>query len=67
MCRTKASGGEKEGHVSVEVSGGEFGLSSQTFSYQVHPRHFEFSTFIAATVGEGEAMGVQLHFTATCH
>uniref|UniRef100_A0A671TN90 Plexin b1b n=1 Tax=Sparus aurata TaxID=8175 RepID=A0A671TN90_SPAAU len=34
VCRTKASGGEKEGHVSVEVSGGEFGLSSQTFSYQ---------------------------------
>ncbi|XP_073324137.1 plexin-B1 [Pagrus major] len=34
VCRTKASGGEKEGQVSVEVSGGEFGLSSQTFSYQ---------------------------------
>lgn len=36
VCRTKASGGEKMGHVSVEVSGGEFGLSSQSFSYQVH-------------------------------
>uniref|UniRef100_A0AAQ5ZP43 Sema domain-containing protein n=1 Tax=Amphiprion ocellaris TaxID=80972 RepID=A0AAQ5ZP43_AMPOC len=35
VCRTKASGGEKTGHVSVEVSGGEFGFSSQTFSYQV--------------------------------
>ncbi|XP_068170531.1 plexin-B1 [Antennarius striatus] len=34
VCRTKASGGEKEGHVSVKVSGGEFGRSSQTFSYQ---------------------------------
>ncbi|XP_035487419.2 plexin-B1 isoform X2 [Scophthalmus maximus] len=34
VCRTKASGGEKVGHVSVEVSGGEFGQSSQTFSYQ---------------------------------
>ncbi|KAM8914802.1 plexin-B1 isoform 1-T1 [Spinachia spinachia] len=34
VCRTKASGGEKVGHMSVEVSGGEFGLSSQTFSYQ---------------------------------
>ncbi|XP_023147836.2 plexin-B1 isoform X2 [Amphiprion ocellaris] len=34
VCRTKASGGEKTGHVSVEVSGGEFGFSSQTFSYQ---------------------------------
>ncbi|TMS19252.1 Plexin-B1 [Larimichthys crocea] len=34
VCRTKASGGEKMGHVSVEVSGGEFGLSSQSFSYQ---------------------------------
>uniref|UniRef100_A0A8C4P0A7 Plexin-B1 n=1 Tax=Dicentrarchus labrax TaxID=13489 RepID=A0A8C4P0A7_DICLA len=34
VCRTKASGGEKVGHVSVEVSGGEFGRSSQTFSYQ---------------------------------
>ncbi|KAM4625433.1 plexin-B1 [Polymixia lowei] len=34
VCRTRASGGEKEGHVSVEVSGGEFGLSSQRFSYQ---------------------------------
>lgn len=35
VCRTKASEGEKVGHVSVTVSGGEFGLSSQTFSYQV--------------------------------
>uniref|UniRef100_A0A3Q1FFS1 Plexin-B1 n=1 Tax=Acanthochromis polyacanthus TaxID=80966 RepID=A0A3Q1FFS1_9TELE len=34
VCRTKASGGEKTGQVSVKVSGGEFGLSSQTFSYQ---------------------------------
>ncbi|XP_076606423.1 plexin-B1 isoform X2 [Chaetodon auriga] len=34
VCRTKASGGEKVDHVSVKVSGGEFGLSSQTFSYQ---------------------------------
>ncbi|KAI3370493.1 hypothetical protein L3Q82_025255 [Scortum barcoo] len=34
VCRTKASDGEKAGHVSVKVSGGEFGLSSQTFSYQ---------------------------------
>uniref|UniRef100_A0A3B5ADW1 Plexin-B1 n=1 Tax=Stegastes partitus TaxID=144197 RepID=A0A3B5ADW1_9TELE len=34
VCRTKASGGEKVGRVSVKVSGGEFGLSSQTFSYQ---------------------------------
>lgn len=36
VCRTKASGGEKSGHVSVEVSGGQFGRSIQTFSYQVH-------------------------------
>ncbi|XP_037622215.1 plexin-B1 [Sebastes umbrosus] len=34
VCRTKASGGEKVGPMSVKVSGGEFGLSSQTFSYQ---------------------------------
>ncbi|XP_040889773.1 plexin-B1 [Toxotes jaculatrix] len=34
VCRTKASGGEKVGHVSVKVSGGEFGLSSQMFTYQ---------------------------------
>ncbi|XP_070814732.1 plexin-B1 isoform X1 [Chaetodon trifascialis] len=34
VCRTKASGGEKVDHVSVKVSGGEFGVSSQTFSYQ---------------------------------
>uniref|UniRef100_A0A4W6EBF0 Plexin-B1 n=1 Tax=Lates calcarifer TaxID=8187 RepID=A0A4W6EBF0_LATCA len=34
VCRTQASGGEKVGPVSVKVSGGEFGLSSQTFSYQ---------------------------------
>ncbi|XP_070759639.1 plexin-B1 [Enoplosus armatus] len=34
VCRTKASGGEKVGHASVKVSGGELGLSSQTFSYQ---------------------------------
>lgn len=35
VCRTQASGGEKVGPMSVEVSGGEFGRSSQTFSYQV--------------------------------
>ncbi|XP_057703040.1 plexin-B1 isoform X4 [Corythoichthys intestinalis] len=34
VCRTKASVGEKVGHVSVTVSGGAFGLSSQTFSFQ---------------------------------
>uniref|UniRef100_A0A4W5PCB0 Plexin-B1 n=1 Tax=Hucho hucho TaxID=62062 RepID=A0A4W5PCB0_9TELE len=34
VCKTKASGGEKTGQVSVEVSGGEVGLSSQRFSYQ---------------------------------
>uniref|UniRef100_A0A3Q3WDB9 Plexin-B1 n=1 Tax=Mola mola TaxID=94237 RepID=A0A3Q3WDB9_MOLML len=34
VCKTEASGKEKMGHVSVEVSGGEFGMSSQTFSYQ---------------------------------
>uniref|UniRef100_A0A8C7CC93 Plexin-B1 n=1 Tax=Oncorhynchus kisutch TaxID=8019 RepID=A0A8C7CC93_ONCKI len=34
VCKTEASGGEKMGQVSVEVSGGEFGLSSQRFSYQ---------------------------------
>ncbi|KAL6111379.1 plxnb1 [Pungitius sinensis] len=34
VCRTKASGVEQVGPMSVEVSGGEFGLSSQTFSYQ---------------------------------
>ncbi|XP_054639491.1 plexin-B1 isoform X1 [Dunckerocampus dactyliophorus] len=34
VCRTQASGGEKMGHVSVKVSGGEFGLSRQTFSFQ---------------------------------
>ncbi|XP_072239125.1 plexin-B1 [Leuresthes tenuis] len=34
VCRTKPSRGEKVGHVSVEVSGGEFGQSIQTFSYQ---------------------------------
>lgn len=35
VCRTKASKGEKVGQVSVEVSGGEFGLSQQIFSFQV--------------------------------
>jgi len=35
VCKTRASGGEKVGRVSVEVSGGEVGLSSQMFSYQV--------------------------------
>ncbi|KAM9364388.1 plexin-B1 [Pholidichthys leucotaenia] len=34
VCRTGASGGEKVGRVSVKVSGGELGLSSQIFSYQ---------------------------------
>ncbi|KAJ3602767.1 hypothetical protein NHX12_030515, partial [Muraenolepis orangiensis] len=34
VCRTRASGGEKQGQVSVEVSGGEVGLSGQVFSYQ---------------------------------
>ncbi|XP_076012592.1 plexin-B1 isoform X2 [Genypterus blacodes] len=34
VCKTKASGGEKVGQVSVKVSRGEFGLSSQMFSYQ---------------------------------
>nr|XP_033482538.1 plexin-B1 isoform X2 [Epinephelus lanceolatus] len=34
VCKTKASGGEKVGYMSVKVSGGEFGVSSQTFSYQ---------------------------------
>ncbi|XP_077458913.1 plexin-B1 isoform X4 [Stigmatopora argus] len=34
VCRTKASIGETVGHVSVTVSGGQFGLSRQTFSFQ---------------------------------
>ncbi|XP_061641749.1 plexin-B1 isoform X3 [Phyllopteryx taeniolatus] len=34
VCRTKASEGEKVGHVSVKVSKGEFGFSRQTFSFQ---------------------------------
>uniref|UniRef100_A0A665W7W0 Plexin-B1 n=1 Tax=Echeneis naucrates TaxID=173247 RepID=A0A665W7W0_ECHNA len=34
VCRTKASGGERVGHVSVKVSGGGLGQSKQTFSYQ---------------------------------
>ncbi|XP_041835732.1 plexin-B1 isoform X3 [Melanotaenia boesemani] len=34
VCRTKPSREEKVGYVSVEVSGGEFGRSSQSFSYQ---------------------------------
>ncbi|XP_047438913.1 plexin-B1 isoform X2 [Mugil cephalus] len=34
VCKTRPSGGEMVGHVSVKVSGGEYGLSSQTFSYQ---------------------------------
>nr|XP_057910209.1 plexin-B1 isoform X3 [Doryrhamphus excisus] len=34
VCTTQASGGEKMGHVSVKVSGGEFGLSRQSFSFQ---------------------------------
>lgn len=34
VCRTRASGGETTGHVMVQVSGGEFGRSSQVFTYQ---------------------------------
>uniref|UniRef100_A0AAV2M6E5 Plexin-B1 n=1 Tax=Knipowitschia caucasica TaxID=637954 RepID=A0AAV2M6E5_KNICA len=34
VCKTRASGGETTGHVSVTVSGGEFGRSIQIFSYQ---------------------------------
>ncbi|KAJ8260057.1 hypothetical protein GJAV_G00176570 [Gymnothorax javanicus] len=34
VCVTGPSGVEKDGHVSVEVNGGEFGASSQKFSYQ---------------------------------
>ncbi|XP_055077868.1 plexin-B1 [Periophthalmus magnuspinnatus] len=34
VCKTRASGGLLSGHVSVTVTGGEFGRSSQTFSYQ---------------------------------
>ncbi|KAI4827870.1 hypothetical protein KUCAC02_031232, partial [Chaenocephalus aceratus] len=34
VCRTRASGGERAGPVSVTVSGGELGRSPQTFSYQ---------------------------------
>ncbi|XP_047203292.1 plexin-B1 isoform X2 [Girardinichthys multiradiatus] len=34
VCRTKSSSGEKEGLVSVKVSGGDLRSSSQTFSYQ---------------------------------
>ncbi|KAK5871897.1 hypothetical protein PBY51_012637 [Eleginops maclovinus] len=34
VCRTRASGGERVGPVSVTVSGGELGRSPQTFSYQ---------------------------------
>ncbi|KAJ7999601.1 hypothetical protein DPEC_G00196100 [Dallia pectoralis] len=34
VCRTMNSGGARTGHVSVEVSGGEFGRSNQIFSYQ---------------------------------
>lgn len=35
VCRTRASGGEKSGQVSVKVSGGELGLSTEMFTYQV--------------------------------
>lgn len=35
VCRTRASGGERSGRVSVKVSGGELGVSTQVFSYQV--------------------------------
>uniref|UniRef100_H3CH74 Plexin B1 n=1 Tax=Tetraodon nigroviridis TaxID=99883 RepID=H3CH74_TETNG len=34
VCRTKASGGEKSGQVSVKVSGGDLGLSTDLFTYQ---------------------------------
>uniref|UniRef100_A0A673NEY2 Plexin-B1-like n=1 Tax=Sinocyclocheilus rhinocerous TaxID=307959 RepID=A0A673NEY2_9TELE len=42
ICTTTASGEEKSGHVSVRVSGGGFGLSSQRFSYQ-DPKLIEVS------------------------
>ncbi|KAI2663431.1 Plexin-B1 [Labeo rohita] len=42
ICTTTASGEEKSGHVSVKVSGGGFGLSSQSFSYQ-DPKLIEVS------------------------
>uniref|UniRef100_A0A672MLW8 Plexin-B1 n=1 Tax=Sinocyclocheilus grahami TaxID=75366 RepID=A0A672MLW8_SINGR len=42
ICTTTASGEEKSGHVSVKVSGGGFGLSSQRFSYQ-DPKLIEVS------------------------
>lgn len=35
ICETTASGGERSGHVSVEVKGGGIGQSAQRFSYQV--------------------------------
>uniref|UniRef100_A0AAR2K0Q0 Sema domain-containing protein n=1 Tax=Pygocentrus nattereri TaxID=42514 RepID=A0AAR2K0Q0_PYGNA len=35
VCTTEENGAESSGHVSVEVPGIGFGLSSQTFSYQV--------------------------------
>lgn len=35
VCRTGAAGGERSGKVSVKVSGGELGLSADTFAYQV--------------------------------
>ncbi|KAJ8400630.1 hypothetical protein AAFF_G00393990 [Aldrovandia affinis] len=34
VCETGPSGAEKNGQVSVEVSGGEYGASGQKFSYQ---------------------------------
>lgn len=34
VCRTKACGGEKSGQVSVKVSGGDLGLSTDVFTYQ---------------------------------
>ncbi|ROL45294.1 Plexin-B1 [Anabarilius grahami] len=42
ICTTTASGEEKSGHISVKVSGGGFGLSSQRFSYQ-DPKLIEIS------------------------
>ncbi|KAL0977851.1 hypothetical protein UPYG_G00162160 [Umbra pygmaea] len=34
VCKTSNSGGQRIGQVTVKVNGGEFGLSSQRFSYQ---------------------------------
>uniref|UniRef100_A0A8C1HCY3 Plexin b1b n=1 Tax=Cyprinus carpio carpio TaxID=630221 RepID=A0A8C1HCY3_CYPCA len=42
LCTTTASGEEKSGHISVKVSGGGFGLSSQRFNFQ-DPKLIEVS------------------------